>query len=98
MKELVDLRLPVTEVRRNHHITLENRERIILTGISDVLSFNEHEVEAESTAGPLTIFGQNLHISKLNLEDSQLTVDGFIEGFEYTETVQKGGMWSRLFK
>lgn len=97
MKEIVEFNQarPI----RTHSVTVENRERIIVTAVNDVSSFNDTEVEGDSDGGHFTVFGQNLHISKLNLEDGQLIVDGFVEGFEYAESpAAKGSFLSRLFK
>ena len=49
-------------VDMNHLLTLENREHLTLTGISDVDSFNEEEINAISPCGELTIKGELLHI------------------------------------
>jgi sporulation protein YabP len=97
MKELTDVR---KEPRvRAHNIVVDNRERISITGVTDVISFNETDIEIETDAGGLAIFGQNLRFNKLNLEDGQMVVDGFIEGFEYTDIrTEKGGFLSRIFK
>jgi len=97
MRELLEVKKEGRN--RAHSVIVDNRERISVTGVADVLSFNETEIELESDSGGMTIFGQNLHISKLNLEEGQLVVDGFIEGFEYAELAgSKGGLFSRLFK
>ena len=96
MRELMDIR---RDGGRNHSVIIDSRERISITGVLDVISFNDSEIEVNTDGGAMTIFGQNLHINKLNLDDGQLIVDGFIEGMEYVETqTAKGGMFSRLFK
>jgi sporulation protein YabP len=96
MRELMDIR---RDNGRNHSVIIDSRERISITGVLDVISFNDSEIEVNTDGGAMTIFGQNLHINKLNLDDGQLIVDGFIEGMEYVETqTTKGGMFSRLFK
>ena len=59
-------------VDMNHLLTLENREHLTLTGISDVDSFNEEEIIAISPCGELTIKGELLHIEELNLEAERL--------------------------
>ena len=61
-------------VDMNHLLTLENREHLTLTGISDVDSFNEEEIIAISPCGELTIKGELLHIEELNLEAGTVSV------------------------
>ena len=63
-------------VDMNHLLTLENREHLTLTGISDVDSFNEEEIIAISPCGELTIKGELLHIEELNLEAGTVSVSG----------------------
>jgi len=63
---------------RAHSIHIDNRMRISVTGVVDVESFNEQEVMLLTEAGPLNIAGVNLHLSKLNLEDGQICIEGEI--------------------
>ena len=67
--------------------------------MEDVDSFNEQIVVLVTSAGMLTLLGDGLHISKLNLEDGQLRVEGRIAALEYDEKVKQArGMLGRLFK
>lgn len=68
-------------VDMNHLLTLENREHLTLTGISDVDSFNEEEINAISPCGELTIKGELLHIEELNLEAGTVSVSGKVIRF-----------------
>ena len=70
---------------RPHKLIIESKERCIVTGVEDVDSFNENEVIFLTSMGMMTILGQDLHISKLNLEDGQLVVDGVIECADYSD-------------
>ena len=84
-----------------HTIALDNREHAVFTGVQDVESFNEEQVVMITSGGAIIISGQNLHISKLNLEEGQLVVDGFVYAIEYDDaspSAGKGGVFSRLFK
>ena len=67
-------------VDMNHLLTLENREHLTLTGISDVDSFNEEEINAISPCGELTIKGELLHIEELNLEAGTVSVSSVNHG------------------
>ena len=84
-----------------HTVALDNREHAVFSGVEDVESFNEEQVVMITAAGAIILSGQNLHISKLNLDDGQLIVDGFIYAIEYDDvdaSAGKGGVFSRLFK
>jgi sporulation protein YabP len=85
---------------RAHAITLENRRRAGITGVSDVLSFNEQEVVLVTDGGDISLLGEGLHIARLNLEDGQLVVEGEISGIEYGAAPQqrRGGLLSKIFR
>jgi sporulation protein YabP len=84
---------------RAHSVMLENRERAVFSGVEDVESFNEDEVILVTEAGVIALVGQGLHISKLNLDDGQLVVEGYIQGVDYEQMPQqKQGLLSKLFK
>ena len=84
-----------------HTFSLDNREHAVFTGVQDVESFNEEQVVMITSGGAIIISGQNLHISKLSLDEGQLVVDGFVHAIEYDDVSpsgNKGGVFSRLFK
>lgn len=83
-----------------HNLVMENREKIIATGIIDIHSFDDELVLAETEQGILTIKGLELKMNKLNLDNSELVVEGKINSIAYsnTEEIKKGGMLGKLFK
>lgn len=72
-----------------HTLTLDGRARAKLTGVMAVSCFNDREVVLETSEGEVALFGENLHIEQLNLDDGQLDVTGEIAGVEYSETARK---------
>lgn len=83
-------------VDMNHLLTLENREHLTLTGISDVDSFNEEEIIAISPCGELTIKGELLHIEELNLEAGTVSVSGKVTSLLYSEKFSSTSLLKRL--
>ena len=83
-----------------HTLTLESRHKAVITGVDDVDSFNEQMVVLSTAAGTLTLLGDGLHISNLNLENGQLLVEGEIAALEYDERSRssRGSLFSRLFR
>ena len=84
-----------------HRIILDERERLSVTGVTDVIAFDEETITADTDMGVINIRGENLHISKLNLEDGILQTDGNIDGIEYSDgnMASKGGfLLGRIFK
>lgn len=85
---------------RAHILHVEDRSRMSVTGVHDVESFNDVEVILSTDEGDLIITGEGLTISRLNIEDGQLTVGGRIDGIEYSEsrTESRGGFFARMFR
>jgi sporulation protein YabP len=87
---------------RQHTIMIDNRERVVITGVQDVDSFNEVEVVLMTDVGILSILGQDLHIAKLSLDEGQLVIEGMIAAADYNDAqpAQKGGggLMSRFFR
>ncbi|MDO4300898.1 MAG: sporulation protein YabP [Clostridia bacterium] len=82
-----------------HTINLDNREKLVATGITDILSFDEENIVAQTENGILVIRGYNLHINSLNLEKGSLTADGNVYSLSYdNENSSKRSLLGRLFK
>ncbi len=82
-----------------HTITLDKREKLTASGVTDVLSFDEENIVAQTDKGMLIIHGHNLHIINLNPEKGELSADGNITSLSYEEESLSGsGLWRRLFK
>ncbi len=86
---------------RPHGITLDNRSRAVLSGVSDVKSFHEEEVVLDTSGGEMVITGKGLHIAKFALEDGNLIMDGRIDAVAYQDAgrTRKGGnVLGRMFR
>ena len=83
-----------------HNLIMENRERVSLTGVKDIHSFDDELVLVETEMGILTIKGSDLKMNKLNLDNNELIVEGKILALVYSETdaLKKGGMFGKIFK
>lgn len=80
-----------------HNIIIESRGRLSVSGVLDVENFDENTINLSTTKGLLGIRGEGLHIDKLSLESGELSVDGTISGLSYSDRVEAGGFFSRLF-
>lgn len=81
-------------------LLLENKEILNVTGVESVDSFNDETVILLTSKGKLTIKGQKLNISKLNVEEGKLIVKGIIDTLMYSEHDQKEkvSLVRRIFK
>ena len=84
------------------NIVLENREKLSISGVLDVLSFDDQIVILETELGLLTVKGENLRINKLSLDTAEVIVDGEIYNLGYSdkelEKKNGGGFFNKIFK
>lgn len=83
--------------KKPHSVILDNRKKLSLTGIEDVQGFNEEAVSVITSLGSLIICGNNLHISKLNLDTGEVEIDGEINSLRYAESKGSKSFVQRLF-
>lgn len=88
--------------KRQHKMTMLNRKNCTLTGIVDIIAFDENEVILETDMGILMMKGNDLHVKRLTLEKGEVDIDGTIDSFLYSEhktLASKGESFlGRLFK
>lgn len=85
------------------NIVVENREKLNITGILDVFSFDDQIIIVETELGLLTIKGTDLKINKLSLDTSDFVVDGKINSLTYSDsespnTKKNKNILSKIFK
>ena len=86
-------------VQKPHHMFLEDRRILTLTGVSDVQNFDEKTVVAVTDHGELTVLGSGLQITRLSLESGDLSLEGRVDSLTYAENrTGKGGFFGRLFR
>ncbi|SNX54032.1 sporulation protein YabP [Thermoanaerobacterium sp. RBIITD] len=91
-----------TNSNKQQNITIQNREKMQVTGVDNVVSFDDELVILETALGLLTIKGQDLHINKLNLDEGNVSIDGELVSLTYSDRSgimgKSGGFLSRMFK
>ena len=84
---------------KQHNIVLENRKKLVMSGVLVVESFEDDVVELKTSKGELTIRGENLKMESFISETGDLVVNGNIYAFVYlNDTSKKQGFLNRLFK
>ncbi len=90
------------QMPRAHKVVVVGRKSGMISGISDVLSFDENEIILDTEMGLLTIKGKELHISRLSLELGEADIEGKVDSMVYSERghkkKQEGSLVSRLFR
>lgn len=84
------------EAHLPHKLQLNERTSLTMTGVAEVVSFDENTVVLQTSLGLLVIQGQQLQLKNLTLEGGQVAVDGSIRALSYEEPRQTG--WRRLFR
>jgi sporulation protein YabP len=74
-----------------HKLTLTVRKNMVMTGVTEVVSFDENAIVLKTGLGLLTVHGQGLQLKNLSLEGGQVAVDGSISAFIYEEP-RSGGL------
>ena len=67
------------------NLILENRGKLSISGVIDVLSFDDQVVIVQTELGMLTIKGENIRINKLSIDTSEVIVEGEISNLAYSE-------------
>ena len=80
------------------NLILENRSKLSISGVNDVLSFDDQVVMVETELGLLTVKGENLRINKLNIDTSEAIVEGEISYLSYSDKELEKGKSSFLGK
>ena len=72
-----------------HSLIMEARKKTALTGVKEVIAFDDGQVVLETDAGEITLTGQGMHVTRLMLTEGELTVEGLIDGIFYTDKKEK---------
>ena len=84
------------------NLILENRGKLSISGVLDVLSFDDQVVIVETELGLLTVKGENLRINKLSIDTSEVIVEGDISSLTYSDSKtlenSKRSLISKIFK
>ena len=83
---------------RNQNIIVEDRENMTVTGVEQVESFIENTIVLTTIKGGMIIKGEDLNISKLNLDDGNVKIQGKINGINYSNKETPKNIMGKLFK
>ena len=86
---------------KGHRLVMENRQTLEVTGVKKVQSFDLKEIILETELGILSIKGQQLGIKQLNLEESMVDIEGYVNALVYhrnTDTNSRSGIMNRIFR
>lgn len=88
----------MSEQQLPHKLTLNERKQLTMTGVSEVVSFDDTAVVLHTSQGTLVVQGKELQLKTLSLDGGQVVVDGTISAFSYEEPRAAGSWLIRLLR
>jgi len=79
-----------------HKLTLNQRNQLTMTGVTEVVSFDEGAVVLRTDLGTLVVQGSQLQLKTLSTDGGQVAVEGTVSSLLYEEPRARGGWMRRL--
>ena len=89
------------EEEKKSNLSLENRKKLTLTGVVEVLNFDEEKISLTTNNGNLNIKGEGLKMNKLDVQNGDVIIVGTISSMVYTgksAKKDKGNLLKKLFQ
>ena len=86
---------------KKSNLTLENRKKLTINGVIEVINFNETQILLNTDVGTMVIKGQELRMNKLDVQNGDVLITGKVDSFVYTNDkskTKKDSITSRLFR
>lgn len=86
---------------KRSNLMLENRKKLTINGVIEVINFNENQILLNTDVGTMIIKGQDLRMNKLDVQNGDVLITGKVDSFVYTNDkskVKKDSIVSRLFR
>lgn len=91
-----------SNISKSHKLLMDNRKRLTLTGIKDVVSFDLTRILLESTLGMIHIKGSDIKVTRLSLEKGEVDIEGTVDSIVYSDVKDYGekgkSILKRMFK
>lgn len=86
-------------INEGHGFVLENRKNLVLTGVREVIGFDEKSVEIITVLGGLSIRGENIKIQSFNTESGDMEITGRFAAMMYVnDSSKREGFFAKLFR
>ena len=83
---------------KDNTITLSNRSKITISGVTKVISISPTAIDLEAYGSGLIILGENILVTKLNIESGEIEATGRFDAIKYSNPHQKTNLFKRIFK
>ena len=85
-------------IKLPHKLTLNERKALSVTGVTEVVSFDEASVVLRTSMGTLIVEGADLQLKTLSQDGGQVAVEGSVSAMVYEQTKSAGGLFQRLLR
>ena len=87
-------------VFKNQNVFIEDRNKITITGVENVDSFNDSTVTLKTSKGGMIVEGKDLNVGNLNLDSGSIKISGIINGLTYSDKdlSQRGNFIEKIFR
>jgi len=82
----------------SHDLYIENKEKLTITDVSSVGEFDETVIFVNLKEERLMVYGENLHIESLDLQDGKLIATGKVESLTYSKKKERKSIFERFRK
>ncbi|MBX4266413.1 sporulation protein YabP [Clostridium estertheticum] len=86
---------------KKSNLTLENRRKLTINGVIEVINFNENQILLNTDVGIMMVKGQELKMNKLDVQNGDVIITGKVDSFVYTGDkvkIKKDSIIARLFR
>lgn len=92
----------IKTIESNSCMSLENRKLLSITGVNEVISFDDEKISLKTILGPILIKGTGLKMNKLDVQNGEVIIGGYITNINYLNKknkVKRGrNLISKIFK
>lgn len=87
-------------VKAEHNLVLNFREKLSITGVKEIINYDDKNINIKTNCGELCIDGENIHINLLDVERGALEISGKFNGLNYYDVYEgdKKTLLSRIFR
>jgi len=85
-----------TSAQKEHSVQILNRKILSMTGISDVISFDETLVTLSCCEAVMSIEGEGMRVLRMDVDSGDLSIEGKINAVSYIDKrTRKSGLFSK---
>ena len=81
-----------------HRVSLNERKELTITGVTEVVSFDEETVILKTSLGTLNVHGRQLQLKTLSTNGGQVEINGNISALIYQQAKPTGSWLGRIFR